>query len=763
MKKFRHILIILLLINASLLKAQAPQGFKYQTSVRDNSGNLLANKLVAIKLSLIKDSAYGTTVYSEKFNVSTNDFGIANLNVGSGSVLQGTFASINWNTGSFFLKIDMDMNNGTNFQYMGTSQLLSVPFAMYATKSGSSVDDGDKDPTNEIQTLSVAGNKLNLSQANQVNIDADTTNELQQLTLTNDSLKLSKNGGITSLSRYMDNTDSQTLSLQGRTLSITRGNSLVLTGAIDLDADPTNELQKVTLHGDTLGLTRDTSFVLLIDNDTLNEIQTLNQTGNSVSLSKNGGSVDVAKTTNVQNGSILYASASGTNNIALTLSPIPTSYTPGMIVNFKTVATNTASVTVNLNGLGAKPLLKNVTDTLIAGDMVANQMASIIYDGNNFQFLVAPYARTANKANKLNSDSSGGLIPQNGIISTQNISPASGYTYTGQSYSSTVKITVVNSDYSNTQMKYIGNYNNQFLFINQLNPIMINKFDTSNNTWTNLTTFSIPSYTTYTNYNGFKSFYAMIIGNSVFILYTHIVVNGGNNSPILSIREYNLNTNSWSVRYDNMFGSITTDPGFYLYNVANFNNNLYMNLSINYNNYLLNNSYDSSTFYRFSLSTNTFTRINPKTSFNLNVINNNVYNYNGQDSIYKLLTNESWQYINKVPKTKLSSANAILGNNWIIGEFRFNALTNNQTQRSDYSPITSGKIFGSNVYISQPNFYYGDTISFIFKPINIDPTSVNVNQYSDFFTSNSTYLWGMFGGMIFKMDIPQTYYYHRKL
>jgi len=341
MKKFRHILIVLLLVNASFLKAQAPQGFKYQTSVRDNSGNLLANKLVAIKLSLIKDSAYGTTVYSEKFNVSTNDFGIANLNVGSGNALQGTFTSINWNTGSFFLKIDMDMNNGTNFQYMGTSQLLSVPFAMYATKSGSSVDDADKDPTNEIQTLSVTGNKLNLSQANQVNIDADTTNELQQLslsnntiqlnknggnidltkfavdsqllslqgntlsiskgnnvrlndidstnelqllTLVNDTLKLSKNGGNINLLKYA--ADSQSLVLSGKTLSISRGNSIVLTGAIDLDADPTNELQKISLHGDTLGLTSDTSFVLLIDNDTLNEIQTLSKSNDTISLSK---------------------------------------------------------------------------------------------------------------------------------------------------------------------------------------------------------------------------------------------------------------------------------------------------------------------------------------------------------------------------------------------------------------------------------------------------------------------------------------------
>ena len=522
MKKFRNIFIVLLLVNASLLKAQAPQGFKYQTSVRDNSGNLLANKLIAIKLSLIKDSAYGTTVYSEKFNVSTNDFGIANLNVGSGNVLQGTFTSINWNSGSFFLKIDIDMNNGTNFQYMGTSQLLSVPFAMYATKSGSSVDDGDKDPTNELQTLSVTGNKLNLSQANQVNIDADTTNELQQLTLTNNTLQLNKNGGNIDLTKFavdsqqlslngntlsiskgnnvrlndIDSTnelqlltlvndtlklsknggnvnllkyaaDSQSLVLSGRTLSISRGNSIVLTGAIDLDADPTNEIQQISIHADTLKLSRDTSFIILPkdnDHDSINEIQVLSLRSDTLNLSKNGGTAILVTPKTVQNGNLIYASASGTNSIALTLSPIPTSYTPGMIVNFKTVATNTGAVTVNLNGLGVKPLLKNVTDTLIGGDMVANQMASIIYDGTNFQFLVAPFARTANNANKIKNDTSGGLVPRGSMIISNQKDAFVGYTLSETLKTAASLENLVSATYSggfslyNNKVYYANNY-----------------------------------------------------------------------------------------------------------------------------------------------------------------------------------------------------------------------------------------------------------------------------------------------------------------
>ena len=88
--------------------SQTPEGFKYQTAIRDNSGNILSNKLVAIKLSLLTGSASGNVVYSEKHTTATNDFGVANLNVGSGTILQGTFSSIDWANGPYFLKVELE-------------------------------------------------------------------------------------------------------------------------------------------------------------------------------------------------------------------------------------------------------------------------------------------------------------------------------------------------------------------------------------------------------------------------------------------------------------------------------------------------------------------------------------------------------------------------------------------------------------------------------------------------------------------------------
>jgi hypothetical protein len=247
--------------------------------------------------------------------------------------------------------------------------------------------------------------------------DKDSTNEIQNVTLTGNNLQLSKNGGAVDLSKYA--TDTQSLTLSGNTLSISRGNSIVLSGAIDLDADPTNEIQSLSLIGDSLTLSKankvrlpkdnDTSsineiqslsingdtlrlsganLVLLpksIDNDTLNELQTIQQTGNNLSLTKNGGSVSVPSVNNVQNGSILYATATGINTINLTLMPAPTAYTIGMMINFKMPNTNTGHVTINLNGLGAKALFKNSADTIISGQLLKDKVLTIIYDGLRFQ------------------------------------------------------------------------------------------------------------------------------------------------------------------------------------------------------------------------------------------------------------------------------------------------------------------------------------------------------------------------------------------
>ena len=134
--KMKKLITLLALIATIAIKAQAPQGFNYQATIRNNSGQLLLNQDVLVKFNILQNSAAGDIVYSETQTANTDDLGQINLVVGQGTPPTGTFSTINWGSGTYYLGIEL--NTGTGYVAMGTTQLLSVPFALYAEKSGSS-------------------------------------------------------------------------------------------------------------------------------------------------------------------------------------------------------------------------------------------------------------------------------------------------------------------------------------------------------------------------------------------------------------------------------------------------------------------------------------------------------------------------------------------------------------------------------------------------------------------------------------------------
>jgi len=145
MKKFTFILAAV--FSAIVLSAQPPQSFKYQAVARDNAGNVITDQNVSFRISILQGSAGGTSVYSETHSVTTNDFGLANLNVGGGTPVSGNFSTISWGSNIYFLKIEMDPLGGSAYQLMGTSQLLSVPYALYARNSADGVGIGTSGQT----------------------------------------------------------------------------------------------------------------------------------------------------------------------------------------------------------------------------------------------------------------------------------------------------------------------------------------------------------------------------------------------------------------------------------------------------------------------------------------------------------------------------------------------------------------------------------------------------------------------------------------
>lgn len=131
------LLWVVMLLCGVLSYAQAPQGMSFQAVARDANGNALSEKTVAIKVEVLQGSTSGTVVYGETHRSATAKNGVVNLQIGQGTATDGTFAGIDWSRSPYFLRISMDTNGGTSYKEVATSQMLSVPYALYAEKAGS--------------------------------------------------------------------------------------------------------------------------------------------------------------------------------------------------------------------------------------------------------------------------------------------------------------------------------------------------------------------------------------------------------------------------------------------------------------------------------------------------------------------------------------------------------------------------------------------------------------------------------------------------
>ena len=123
--------LLLLFFLFHLKEIIAQDAINYQAVVRNNTGGAIANSNVNFRVSILTGSITGTSVYTETNSDNTNNFGLVNLQIGKGIVQSGSFASIDWSTQKY-MKIEFDATGGSNFIDMGTTQLLSVPYALYA-------------------------------------------------------------------------------------------------------------------------------------------------------------------------------------------------------------------------------------------------------------------------------------------------------------------------------------------------------------------------------------------------------------------------------------------------------------------------------------------------------------------------------------------------------------------------------------------------------------------------------------------------------
>ena len=141
---FKLICLLHLVILPKLAFGQAPNKISYQAVIRDSKNNLVVDKIISMRISIIEGNQTGKIVYQETHTPKTNLNGLISFVIGSGTMVTGAFDSIKWGNDNHYIKLETDLMGGTNYNLIGTSQLLSVPYALYAENSRNSGPKGDK-------------------------------------------------------------------------------------------------------------------------------------------------------------------------------------------------------------------------------------------------------------------------------------------------------------------------------------------------------------------------------------------------------------------------------------------------------------------------------------------------------------------------------------------------------------------------------------------------------------------------------------------
>ncbi|MDB9883434.1 hypothetical protein OAD66_09910 [Bacteroidia bacterium] len=288
-------LALVCLAYATSFGQNVPQGIAYQAvAVKDGAYSVAgqnpqaiywSNKEIKVRFTIFDKYPNGSSQYSEVHTTSTDEYGVFNLIIGQGSGLSGDFTTIPWELGDAHLQVEIDFENTNTFTLTALEKFWSVPYAFISNETdASSIDsaiqalndkitylkDRDQDTVvgNELQTLSVTGDSVTISDGNTVvinhpaNLDNDSTNEIQSLTIKGDSL------------------------------SISDGNAVKINHPANLDNDSTNEIQTLAFANDTLFL----SGPLTIDTVSLVNLSSGNTIGGAgFNFSMPDGLVNVQK------------------------------------------------------------------------------------------------------------------------------------------------------------------------------------------------------------------------------------------------------------------------------------------------------------------------------------------------------------------------------------------------------------------------------------------------------------------------------------
>ena len=183
--------IIIMVFFPIFAVAQAPQKINFQSILRNSLGEVVSNGSVSLRISILRGTITGTSVYSETHAKTTDAGGLMSLQIGSGTVLSGVFANINWGGASHFIKLEADFSGGSNYVVLGTQELMSVPYALYASKTDTSA----LNLTSRLATKLNATDTVSLS--NRINANANTNSGSSDTSLLNLTSRFSTKLNVT--------------------------------------------------------------------------------------------------------------------------------------------------------------------------------------------------------------------------------------------------------------------------------------------------------------------------------------------------------------------------------------------------------------------------------------------------------------------------------------------------------------------------------------------------------------------------------------
>jgi hypothetical protein len=253
----RLFIFLIVLIPFSSVIAQFPEKMSYQAVVRNSNNQLVSSQTVGMRISILQGSVTGTAVYEETQTPTTNTNGLVTIEIGGGTVISGTFSIIDWANGPYYIKTETDPTGGINYTVTGTSQLLSVPYALHA-KTAENITGNiaetdpvfNASPAYEISSFNIDnwntaygwGNHSGLYRmASWVPSWADVTSKPSFAT-------------IATSGSYNDLTNKPTL-FSGAFANLTgKPTTLSGYGITDADGSVTNEIQTLTLNSDQLSI-----------------------------------------------------------------------------------------------------------------------------------------------------------------------------------------------------------------------------------------------------------------------------------------------------------------------------------------------------------------------------------------------------------------------------------------------------------------------------------------------------------------------------